>query len=218
LQPISRLYGRITEGLTPWRRLDAGTMPAAPSLVTLWSERWVAPEARLEAIEASLRAQRAVTLRGGDFDRWDLEVRGGMLGGMRLLTAVEEHGAGRQLTRVRMWPRYESGALATVVLFAALAAGAGVQAGVGATIACAVLGLLSLVVAWRIAFECSSAMGAIRKALARLDVAPVAPVAAVERVARVPIDEPEPAAEPQAGWSLDQHIDRGEYAAPEANH
>ena len=38
---------------------------------------------RLQAIEASLRARGARVRRGGAYDRWDLEVRGGLLGAAR---------------------------------------------------------------------------------------------------------------------------------------
>jgi hypothetical protein len=56
-------------------------------------------------VENVLRSSKLVVYRGSDFDRWDLEVRGGLLGGARLLTGVEEHGAGKQLVRVKIWSR-----------------------------------------------------------------------------------------------------------------
>ena len=40
--------------------------------------------------------QREAIKRGGDFDQWDLEVRGGLLGYVRALGMAEEHGAGKQ--------------------------------------------------------------------------------------------------------------------------
>jgi hypothetical protein len=44
--------------------------------------------------------------RNGDFDNgWDLQVRGGMFGGTRLLVLNEEHGQGKQTVRVRTSPR-----------------------------------------------------------------------------------------------------------------
>jgi hypothetical protein len=61
-------------------------------------------------------------MRGGAFDRWDLEVLGGALGAVRVRTAIEEHGGGRQLLRVRAWPRVPrpvavAGALVAVLLY-----------------------------------------------------------------------------------------------------
>src|SRR3970282_517186 len=46
----------------------------------------------------------AVVICGGDFDPWDLHVRGGLLGAARGLVAVEEHGGGRQMIRLSVRP------------------------------------------------------------------------------------------------------------------
>jgi hypothetical protein len=53
-----------------------------------------------------LRDHGVTVRRGGSFDRWDLEVRGGLLGGARLSMVNEEHGRGQQLLRFRCWPRW----------------------------------------------------------------------------------------------------------------
>jgi hypothetical protein len=74
--------------------------------------------------EASLRTDGQRVARGSEWDRWDLEVGGGLLGGARLRMAVEEHGSGRQLVRFRAWPRWSTtaiGALTALALLAALA-------------------------------------------------------------------------------------------------
>src|SRR5204862_2614083 len=80
LQPLARLRGRLDHGLAPWRRQGARGL-ALPGRRTfaIWSEHWREPDERLRAIEATLRADGAGVLRGGDSDRWDLEVRGGTL-------------------------------------------------------------------------------------------------------------------------------------------
>ena len=75
-----------------------------PMTTRLWSGQWAAPDARLQAIEGALRSVGACVLRGGPHDRWDLEVRGGFLGAARILMAVEEHGGGCQLVRIKAWP------------------------------------------------------------------------------------------------------------------
>jgi len=138
--------------------------PPLPQRLALWTERWQDPAARLAALEAILREAGAAVARGGDWDRWDLDVRGGLLGGARMRLAVEEHGAGRQLTRVAGWPRFSIAALlALPPLGCALAA-----AIARAPITTAVLGASGLLLAARAVLECSRAMGLARAAWRRL--------------------------------------------------
>ena len=109
VQPAARLIGRIQHGLTPWRQRGqqpAGQTPDAAQ--ELWSEQWRASESWIENIEQELRSTGNVTRRGGDYDDWDLELRGGLLGGVRGQVVVEEHGAGRQLVRTRVRPHLAS--------------------------------------------------------------------------------------------------------------
>src|SRR5205823_4005900 len=102
LQPVARLRGRVREGLTPWRRrARLGRAPLWPVMASIWRERWEPPDKLLQALEARLRAEGACVLRGEEHDRWDLEVRGGILGAARLLMAAEDHPDGKQLIRVR---------------------------------------------------------------------------------------------------------------------
>lgn len=112
LQPLARLRGRIKFGLTPWRprRLRGFALPCVRTH-TIWSERWRSPNEWLMSIETPLTEAGASVFRGGDFDRWDLEIRGGVLGTVRARVLVEEHGAGKQLVRVRAWPRWHPAAL-----------------------------------------------------------------------------------------------------------
>jgi O-antigen biosynthesis protein len=58
-------------------------------------------------------------LLGGATDRWDLEVRGGPLGRVRIRAVTEEHGSGRQLHRVRIVPRIPPAAIPMLALLAA---------------------------------------------------------------------------------------------------
>lgn len=122
LQPLARLKGRVVHGLVPWRRRGAlrFALPV-PRTWTVWSETWREPAAWVRSIEAAARGAGAIVVRGGDWDRWDLETRCGTLASARLRTAVEEHGNGRQLLRVRAWPRVGPLAVAAVALFTALA-------------------------------------------------------------------------------------------------
>jgi len=118
---VARLWGRLKHGITPWRvRGVRGFTLPWPQELTLWSERWGSAESRLRAIEYSLGLHGATVLRGNDFDRWDLEVQGGLLGAARLRMVIEEHGAGRQLMRFRIYPRASRLGLALTALFGTL--------------------------------------------------------------------------------------------------
>lgn len=106
-QPLARLAGRLDQGLSPWRqreRLVTWRVPL-PGVRAIWSEGgWRSPESRLEFIEELIGQLGGDIRRGGNFDSWDLEVRGGVLGAVRLLLVIEEHGDGKQMTRIRTWP------------------------------------------------------------------------------------------------------------------
>ena len=106
-----------------------------------------------------LRASGYPVFRGGDYDRWDLEVRGGALGAARLQMATEEHGDGKQLHRLRVWPRCSRIAIALTAGFAALA-GVATRGRWGAA---AALATMALVVAIRAFQECGSAIGAFNE-------------------------------------------------------
>ena len=73
-------------------------------------------------MEAVLRELDVVVMRGGDYDSWDLEVRGGLFGSVRMLMGIEEHGGGKQLVRSRLWPMVPPLGMGTTLLFVILAA------------------------------------------------------------------------------------------------
>jgi O-antigen biosynthesis protein len=106
LQPFARLAGRLRNGLSPWRRRASAspTLPW-PRKVELWSERWCEPGAWVEQLQDGLAAAGGLVRSGGPFDRWDLDLRASALGGVKIRTAVEEHGDGKQLLRAKIWPR-----------------------------------------------------------------------------------------------------------------
>jgi GT2 family glycosyltransferase len=117
LQPLARLRGRLGSGLSPWRphRLRGLALPGWRTF-TIWSESWHSTNDWLLSLENPLEAEGAGVFRGGDFDSWDLEVRGGVLGSTRLRLLAEEHGANRQFIRIRAWPQCPA---ATILLFLA---------------------------------------------------------------------------------------------------
>jgi len=106
-------------GRTPWRRRgELGFAFPRPRGQDVWSERWRSQTDRLLELESDLRSRCMSVRRGGDTDRWDIQVRVGPLGSARLRIAVEEHGQGRQLVRYRVWPRWSRGLPALAVLLA----------------------------------------------------------------------------------------------------
>jgi hypothetical protein len=164
LQPAARLSGRLRYGLSPWRRRSAPHLGLPiPRTHSIWSEQWRAPDERVRRLDKALRRIGGVVFSGGDYERWDLYVRGGMLGSMRLRVAVEEHGAGRQFVRIRSWPRFSRIGAAVALGFSLLAAGAAVDGIWAAAAALAGAALLILVSTIQ---DCATAAGVLRIALA----------------------------------------------------
>ena len=81
LQPLARCLGRYRQGLTPWRlRGVGGWRVPVPANIELVKKRWKLTNEWLQTVERQLRGGGATVLRGSDFDRWDLELRGGLSG------------------------------------------------------------------------------------------------------------------------------------------
>ncbi len=107
MQPLARLVGRLSHGLTPWRkRIAVKARFRWQYADRLWSEKWHPPESWIQKLTDQLLHERIPFKRGGDFDVWDLEVRGGLIGAARLKIAVEEHGGGKQMLLYRILPRF----------------------------------------------------------------------------------------------------------------
>ena len=159
LQPLARLVGRLGYGLTPWRRSGrVGFVVPRPRQLEVWSEQWHSCEDRLEAIVETIQVNGIVPIMGGDYDRWDIECRGGMMGSARLRHTIEEHGAGRQLVRYRVWPRVSWFGLALPVLLGLLAA---LALHDGSLPAAVLLGLLATAGTAHTLWECGCASGTI---------------------------------------------------------
>ncbi len=162
-QPLARLRGRLQSGLTPWRlRRTAGLALPLPRTAALWSERWLDLDQRLKAVEARLKMAGAATRRGDAFELFDLEVRGGLLGAVRLLVAAEDHAGGAQLIRFRWWPRCSYAGVTLAAVFAALVGGATLAQ---AWTAAVVLGVATAFLAVRMTLECAGASATIARAL-----------------------------------------------------
>jgi cellulose synthase/poly-beta-1,6-N-acetylglucosamine synthase-like glycosyltransferase len=161
LQPMARLWGRFDRGLTPWRRRgNQGFAFPGWRQDSIWSESWRSPENWLEQLESRLESQGAIVRRGSDFDRWDLEVRGGLLGSVCVLLAIEEHGGGRQLARFRCWPRVAALALAAIAFLLVLAMAA---VGDGAVLAAAGLVLSAGILTLTAFRDCAAAMACYKR-------------------------------------------------------
>jgi hypothetical protein len=161
-QPLARLIGRLEYGLTPWRLTRSGRLaPPLPRTRAVWSETWRSQEERLAELESALRIGGAPVLRGGDFDRLDLVVRGALAStGVRM--AIEEHGAGRQLVRFRVLPRPSVPGVVSTLITATLAV---LAASDGALIAAVVLigAVLTVVAAGLV--EAAAATGHVQSAI-----------------------------------------------------
>lgn len=165
-QPLARLSGRLYSGLTPWRnRHPLSLFFRRRTLFRIWSEQWRAPEDWLRTLESMLRARQSVVVRGGQFDRWDLKVRGGLLGSAHILTAVEEHGAGRQSLLFRSWSRCCPTAVFLAGFFALLSVVAIIDR---AVVAGVMLGAVVVLLAWAVFVDCAGAKTATHDALGQL--------------------------------------------------
>jgi GT2 family glycosyltransferase len=163
IQPLARLTGRLCSGLTPWRQnISEQLVIPQPRTLTVWSEEWLGQTDRLESIERYLQTQRFLVQRGGDFDRWDLHIKAGLCGGVRTRMAIEEHGAGKQLVRCRVWPRFSLIAMTAICLLGLFSAWSFLD---HAWVIGTILGSCSLLLALRMYQEYVFATFSIQKAL-----------------------------------------------------
>lgn len=163
VQPLVRLEGRLRHGLTPWRSFTSpGALVPVTHRLERWSEEWLDPTDWVRSFERGITAAGAVVRRGGDFDRWDIETRGGVLAGVRVTTVVEEHSGGRQLARMRCRPAWSRPALLITSLLLALAATAAID---GSLIAAIALALVGAGLGLRTVTEASSALALTTRVL-----------------------------------------------------
>lgn len=166
LQPLARLTGRLRYGLTVRRRTTSAFALPWPRTITIWSERWRAPVDHLHDLETALRQTGVCAQRGGEYDRWDLEIPGGLFGSLRLRSAVEEHGSGRQLARWQIWPRCSVWWLLLATLFIGLGVDAARDQ---AWIVAVALGLSGCFLLLRIGVDCAVATATATACLTDVD-------------------------------------------------
>ncbi|MPZ23592.1 MAG: glycosyltransferase [Dehalococcoidia bacterium] len=166
-QPLARLWGRLRHGLTPVRSRGGRSLALPRQRTTrLWTGRWQSPTGMLTGVMGRVRRDGVAILAGGAFDRWDLEVRGGLFGGARLLMTVEEHGGGIQQFIFRSWPRLSTAGFAITVMFATLAAGAALS---DALVAFAALTFILAMIVTKAAVECAAATSTFATTLTAMD-------------------------------------------------
>jgi GT2 family glycosyltransferase len=165
LQPMARMWGRFAHGLTPWRRREsAAARPLLRPCFThaTWSETFRSTTECLALLHSNFRSVGAIATTGGDFDSWDLHIRGGLFTAARLRLAVEEHGAGKQLLRWRVWPRVSAGLLIATAILSVLAIRAARDHAWVAAVGLG--GYVSLMLSWA-TVEWARALGSARDAL-----------------------------------------------------
>jgi hypothetical protein len=167
LHPVARLHGRLEGGACMG---PPGVRPSFPRARAFarWTERGQGPDERLRRVEQDLRAVCTMVRRGGDWDRWDLEVVCGAFGAARLIVAVEDHGAGNQQVRSRWWPSISVAGVWLIVGLGALSLAAALD-GVGP--AAAILGAAALWFVLRTGRQCGAALAAIERAVRETGVA-----------------------------------------------
>ncbi|TLY33518.1 MAG: glycosyltransferase [Ignavibacteria bacterium] len=167
LQPLARLLGRLQIGLTPLRRrtIKGFEFPKA-RIFSIWRESWKCADETLKLLESKLAALGAVVGRGDDYARWDLEVRMGMTGAVRLLMTIEEHGSGRQLVRFRTRPFITRRRFAVTLFLELISAGALLD---GAWDVSALVGATALALALTAYLDCANAASATLRAIRSLE-------------------------------------------------
>lgn len=153
-QPPARLFGRVREGLTPWRKRRGRWARPGRQSVEIWRDEWTEPHAMLQSVEDRVMESGLFVVHGGEYDDWDLTIRGGLLGSTRIRMAVEEHGQGRQYFRFDLRPVwFRLGG----VLAIALATVAVLAAASFANVAYTVLAIAAITLELRVAYECGLA-------------------------------------------------------------
>src|SRR5205809_1436705 len=167
IQPLARLWSRLVYSLTAWRirRFPTLSFPW-PRMFQLWSEKWLDSTEVLLSLESVLRSRGAVVRRGGDYDSWDLEIRGGLFGGVRVCTASENYGRGKYMVRLRSRPWFSISGAGTTLLLMIGCFGALLDHSVCAASILAPLSVMFGAITFRSA---AVAVGAIHRALIKLD-------------------------------------------------
>ncbi len=113
-------------------------------------------------IEKSLIRLKARVKRGGDFDKWDLQTRNGISSISRAVFTIEEHGAGKQLLRMKTWTRPSKSFIISFSFFTALSVFAGLD---GVMVVSLFLALFSILFLTEYILDASIGMHHFKKTL-----------------------------------------------------
>jgi glycosyltransferase involved in cell wall biosynthesis len=161
LQPLARLMGRLRHGLSPWRTRHDLNSADVLQIWSVWSETWQDPDTILNSILSELRESGNIARGGGNFDDWDIEVRGGLLGSSQMRMALEEHGGGKQLLRFRTRSRVAALSVVALLVTGGIAIAAAID---GAWFVSSLSVFAAGATARQLRHELRSAAGAIRTA------------------------------------------------------
>lgn len=172
LQPLARLRGRLRHGLRPWRTRAMAHPARVFQRISAWRETWQEPADVVRAVYSRLQQSGCAVRCGQAYDDWDIELRCGLLGAVRMRAAFEEHEGGKQLLLFKPWPRMFTLTGITAMLLGVTAIGSGLDGAVLVTLLSA-FGLM--VLGLRLRAEWRSAAGLLKEACNAVGSAPTAP-------------------------------------------
>jgi hypothetical protein len=118
-QPVARLRGRLSQGLTPWRRRCPHQFLWPRSRVRIVEvPEWVSSAQMADAFTAALRSHVLPFVRGAQTD-WEWQVEGGLMGGVR---AVLDKSGTRMVVRLWSYAGVVAGWMAVPLMLACVGA------------------------------------------------------------------------------------------------
>lgn len=170
VQPVTRLYGRLKHGLTPWRKRGSDwseikSLFLTGSVQTHWSETWHAPEEWLSEVEKNLISVGNRVRRGGVYDNWDLQVSYGFFSRARGILTVEEHGGGKQYVKFKSWNKYSITTLSFIIILLSISTLATTNSVYAIAIG---LGILATVLFYRLFMDSVRSLGNLKNAFSQL--------------------------------------------------
>ena len=172
LQPVARLRGRLRHGLRPWRMRGRGRKADVFQRIAIWRETWLDPEQVIRTVCGQLHRHDCVVRFGEAYDDWDIELRCGFLGTLRIRAVLEQHARGSQLWRFKTWPRVFTLVGITGVALTAIAVGSAAD-GAYLVTGLALIALTALTT--RLRAEWRSAAGLVKDACAIVGSAVIKP-------------------------------------------
>lgn len=90
-QPVVRLYGRLVNGMTPWRsRCRNGFVFPLPKVLRIQNRDGLSLHTCVEIFDKALRRKPLPAVRGAEALNWDWQMEGGIFAGARVLMNATE--------------------------------------------------------------------------------------------------------------------------------